>query len=80
MHPLVRLAVRCLEAQGIQASLNVGSTDANIPLSLGFPAVCLGLSTGCGAHTVEETIHTAPLAQGLSQLAALVEQAWLALA
>jgi acetylornithine deacetylase/succinyl-diaminopimelate desuccinylase-like protein len=79
MHPLVRLAVRCLQAQGIQSSLNVGSTDANIPLSLGLPAVCLGLSTGCGAHTVGETIHTAPLGQGLSQLTALVEQAWLAL-
>ena len=80
MHPLVRLAARSLEAQGIQPSLNVGSTDANIPLSLGLPAVCLGLSTGCGAHTVEETIHTAPLAQGLDQLAVVVEQAWQALA
>lgn len=75
-HPLVRLAARCLEEQGIQPSLNVGSTDANIPLSRGLPSVCIGLTTGCGAHTVEEYIHTSPLAQGLTQLSRLVEEAW----
>lgn len=78
-HPLVRWAARCLEAQGIQPNLNVGSTDANIPLSRGLPAVCLGLTLGAGAHTLEEFIYTAPLGKGLAQLAALVEGAWQAL-
>jgi acetylornithine deacetylase/succinyl-diaminopimelate desuccinylase-like protein len=72
-HPLVRQAARCLEAQGIQPLHNIGSTDANIPLSRGLPAVCIGLTTGGGAHTTGEYIHTQPLEQGLAQLLELVE-------
>jgi di/tripeptidase len=72
-HPLVRLACRCLEEQGIQPNLNIGSTDANIPLSRGLPAICLGLTRGAGAHTTNEYILKAPIAQGLAQLVAIVE-------
>jgi di/tripeptidase len=75
-HPLVRLANRCLRSQGIQPNLTIGSTDANIPLSQGLPAICLGLSTGHGAHTTDEYIHTAPLGSGLAQLVAVVEGAF----
>ncbi len=71
--PLVRLAVNCLETVGIQPRLNIGSTDANIPLSLGYPAVCLGLTTGNGAHTLHEYINTAPLQEGLEQLRLVIE-------
>jgi acetylornithine deacetylase/succinyl-diaminopimelate desuccinylase-like protein len=67
-HPLVRLAGRCLEVQGIQPYLSIGSTDANLPLSRGLPAVCLGLTTGSGAHTTSEMIETRPLRQGLGQI------------
>jgi acetylornithine deacetylase/succinyl-diaminopimelate desuccinylase-like protein len=73
---LVRLAWRCLEDQGIQPVLSIGSTDANIPLSRGLPAVCVGLTTGSGAHTIDECIDTAPIADGLAQLVALVEGAF----
>lgn len=72
-HPLVRLAKRGLQAQGIQSNLTIGSTDANVPLSRGLPAICVGLSTGYGAHTVNEYIHVGPLFQGLAQVVALVE-------
>jgi acetylornithine deacetylase/succinyl-diaminopimelate desuccinylase-like protein len=72
-HPLVRLAKRCLQMQGIQSNLTIGSTDANIPLSRGLPAICIGLSTGYGAHTVNEYIHVGPLFQGMAQLVAVVE-------
>ncbi len=71
--PLVRLAWNCLMEQGIQPRLHIGSTDANIPLSLGLPAVCLGLTQGRGAHTQVEAIYTRPLAKGLAQLVSLVE-------
>jgi tripeptide aminopeptidase len=74
--PLVRLAMSCLEAQGLQPILNIGSTDANIPLSRGLPAICVGLTTGGGAHTTGEYILTQPLEQGLAQLVGLVTGAF----
>jgi tripeptide aminopeptidase len=73
-HPLIQLAMRALEEQNLQPCLNVGSTDANIPLSQGIPATCLGLSRGGGAHTSGEFIYTQPLAQGLKQLLTVVTQ------
>lgn len=71
-HPLVTLAIRALETAGLKPCLNIGSTDANFPLSLGLPAICLGLTLGSGAHTLDEHIYTRPLAQGLSQLVSVV--------
>jgi di/tripeptidase len=73
-HYLVQLAAEVLTEQGIQPDLNVGSTDANIPLSLGLSAICVGLTTGGGAHTLEEYINTHQLEKGLEQLVALVER------
>lgn len=75
-HRLVQLGVRCLEAHGIRARPNIGSTDANLPLSRGFPAICLGLTTGGGAHTLQEWIDTQPLRQGLAQLIDFVRLAF----
>jgi len=72
-HPLVTLATRALETAGLQPCLNIGSTDANLPLSLGLPAICLGLTLGSGAHTLDEYIYTRPLAQGMSQLVSVVQ-------
>jgi tripeptide aminopeptidase len=40
---------------GIQTDLRLGSTDANIPISLGVPALSLGAGgDGGGAHTIAE--------------------------
>jgi len=75
-HPLVRLSRRVLYAQGLQPNLTIGSTDANVPLSRGLPAVTIGLSTGFGAHTVNEYINTQPLSQGLAQVVDMVEGAF----
>lgn len=41
------------------------STDCNIPLSMGIPAVSFGACHGGGAHTREEWIETASLETGL---------------
>ena len=75
-HPLVRLAVQCLAEQGIQPNLTIGSTDANLPLSLGLPVICLGLTKGGGAHTLQEHIQLPPIAQGLAQIVCLVGRAF----
>lgn len=74
-HPLVQIASETLIQQGIRPDLNVGSTDANIPLSLGYPAICIGLTTGSGAHTLQENINIPPLAEGFQQLYNLVVRA-----
>jgi acetylornithine deacetylase/succinyl-diaminopimelate desuccinylase-like protein len=71
-HPLVRLAQECLSAQGVTSKLNIGSTDANIPLSRGLPAVAIGLTTGGGAHTVHEYINVEPLGKGVEALVGVV--------
>ncbi len=75
-HPLVKFAGECLEQQGILPHLSIGSTDANIPISRGLPAICIGLTTGGGAHTIQEYIDTPPLEKGLAQLVMLVKRAF----
>ena len=74
-HPMVKLAVECLQAQGMDASLTTGSTDANIPLSKSIPAVVMGVTTGGGAHTLSEYIDTEPIEKGMESLVRFVEMA-----
>ncbi|MCO5191875.1 MAG: M20/M25/M40 family metallo-hydrolase [Anaerolineae bacterium] len=45
-----------------------GSTDANIPLSRGYPAVCIGLANSANAHRLDEYLDTTHLTQGMQQL------------
>ena len=73
-HPLVKLAVETLKSQGTRPHLNIGSTDANIPLSQGLPAICIGLTRGRGAHTIGEYIFPAYLQKGLDQLVEVVSR------
>jgi len=75
-HPFVLLAKECLREQGLEPGLISGSTDANVPLSKGYPAIVLGVTTGGGAHTIHEYINTPPITQGLEQLVKFVSRAW----
>lgn len=75
-HPLILLAEDCVRDQGLEAILTTGSTDANIPLSKGYPALVLGITRGGGAHTKDEFIKTGPVAQGMEQLVSFLKQAW----
>ena len=72
-HPLVKLAQACLHEQGLEAVLTSGSTDANIPLSMGYPALVLGVTKGGGAHTTHEFIETAFVGKGMEGLVRFVE-------
>ncbi len=72
-HPFVRLGVKCVEAQGLSAALTAGSTDANIPLSQGIPAIVLGVTVGGGAHTKNEFIEVEPVQTGLESIVKFVE-------
>jgi acetylornithine deacetylase/succinyl-diaminopimelate desuccinylase-like protein len=72
-HPLVDLALKCVGEQGLEAVLTIGSTDANIPLSFGIPAVVMGISTGGGAHTTHEYVDLEPVSKGIESLVKFVE-------
>jgi tripeptide aminopeptidase len=58
---IVRLAHAAISAHGFHPSLETSSTDANIPMSLGIPAIKIGSGgTGGRAHSLEEWIDVAP--------------------
>lgn len=67
-HPLVQAAVAAYHSVGANVSYQQSSTDANIPLSQGIPAVCIGLTDGGNAHRHDEFILPANLGRGLQAL------------
>ena len=73
--PLVQLADATLRWIGIEPSYAASSTDANIPISLNIPALCVGVTYAGRAHTVEEYIQVPPIANGVAQLLRLVVEA-----
>jgi tripeptide aminopeptidase len=66
--PLVQVAIETLAWLGLQARLGAASTDANIPISLNIPSLCVGITQVEQAHTVEEWIAIPPIADGLAQI------------
>lgn len=76
-----QLAERCTRRMvqyngGIEPSRGAGSTDCNIPLSMGIPAVCFGCYRGKGAHTREEYVEIDSLLPGLRLGLKIVEDAF----
>ena len=57
---------------GFDGSTHSGSTDCNIPLSMGIPAICPGCVMGAGAHTREEYVEIDSLLPGLKVAAELI--------
>jgi tripeptide aminopeptidase len=57
--PIVRTAIAVNEALGLPVSLGEGSTDSNIPISLGVPAITVGGGgRGTGGHSLAEAFDT----------------------
>ncbi len=52
------------DVMGVETVCKSSSTDCNIPLSLGIPAICVGCITAKGVHTREEFIKKASLPVG----------------
>jgi acetylornithine deacetylase/succinyl-diaminopimelate desuccinylase-like protein len=53
--PLVKLAVEATKLLGVEPRLDQSSTDSNLPISLGIPAITLGAGGTAGAsHTLAE--------------------------
>jgi tripeptide aminopeptidase len=73
-HPLLSTAIDAVREIGeAKIEIRSGSTDANIPLSKGFPAICLGLTHGGGAHSMQEYIELEPITRGYRALLALIQ-------
>lgn len=53
--PLVELAIETTRTLGVEPRLDQSSTDSNLPISLGIPAITLGAggTSGC-SHTLDE--------------------------
>jgi acetylornithine deacetylase/succinyl-diaminopimelate desuccinylase-like protein len=68
---IVRLATQTLESIGISATGDASSTDANIAIGRGIPAVCIGLTSGGNVHREDEFIDSAPVGDGMTQLVLL---------
>ena len=62
---IVATALAVTKALGLETSLREGSTDANVPMNLGIPAITIGGGgKGEGAHTLRETFDTRESWQG----------------
>lgn len=73
--PLVQLAAAALNWLGLEPKYGASSTDANIPISLNIPAVCIGITNIERAHTLEEFLYVPPIGDGLAQLTRLCLEA-----
>ena len=70
---LARRAALAVEKHyGLSPAFTSGSTDCNVPLSMGIPAICPGCVMGAGAHTREEYVEIDSLLPGLKVAAQLV--------
>ena len=78
--PFVAMAGNILRSLGFEPTFETSSTDMNIPISFGIPAVCVGITESERGHTVHEHIRIQPFAKGLaltSQLAVQITE-WVA--
>jgi tripeptide aminopeptidase len=73
-HRLLRAVIEVRERLGLAATLGSGSTDANVPLGEGIPALTLGVARGGEMHTPREWIDQASLDLGRSQLYEVIKR------
>jgi tripeptide aminopeptidase len=71
-HPLVQTALAAMAQVGVPGVLRNGSTDCNVPLADGCPAVTVGITHGGNTHRLDEFIETSPVATGIKQMLLLV--------
>jgi tripeptide aminopeptidase len=69
--PIVQAAVSILRELNLDVEIDASSTDANVPIARGIPAVCIGITRGSGTHRLEESIEVEPIELGMTQLAML---------
>ena len=71
--PIVQTAMAVSRALEIQEVLREGSTDSNVPMNLGIPAITIsGGGVGTGAHSLNETFDTKDSWRGTERAILLV--------
>lgn len=75
-HPLREWVRRVHRRLGLKTRFRAASTDGNIPLSLGIPAVTVGVGRGANAHRPEESFELDSFPVGVKQLLLLLEEVW----
>lgn len=65
--PIVETAMATARAVGLNPQLEEGSTDSNVPMNLGIPAVTLATGPAAGTHTLQETFDTTDSWRGTQQ-------------
>lgn len=63
-----RAAASMARTRGLEPRTHSGSTDCNIPLSVGIPAIAIGGCRGIGIHTREEKLDLSTLLPGMEYL------------
>ena len=56
--PIVEVAMAAGRAVGLNPQLEEGSTDSNVPMNLGIPAITVATGPADGTHTLQETFDT----------------------
>lgn len=71
--PIVQTALAVSRAMQIDEILREGSTDSNVPMSLGIPAITIsGGGIGAGAHSLDETFDSRDSWRGTQRALLLV--------
>ena len=72
-HPLVQLAASITTELGSRPRLAIASTDANVPMSLGIPAIAIGAGgVGGEAHTDQEWFENVEGPRGVARALAII--------
>ena len=73
---LAKMSEKCIKIcekySGFECLTDSASTDCNIPMSMGIPAVCVGIFWGSGAHTREEKVEISSIPVGIKIAAELI--------
>jgi tripeptide aminopeptidase len=72
-HRIIQAAIEATRYFGVEPHLDIGSTDANIPMSLGIPAIAVGAGGSSGnIHTPDEWFDPTNRSVSLHRLLVLV--------
>jgi acetylornithine deacetylase/succinyl-diaminopimelate desuccinylase-like protein len=74
--PVIVTAQAAIRSTGITPVFAISSSDASLPISLGYQATCLGITTGRHVHTPLETIDLHAISKGSAQVFHFIDHLW----